>query len=170
VLVAPSGHLTITVPTWIFTSTVGLELWETPPKADPSRNSSWRGNTRSIGRSFWLRKTAGDAILQGGYAVEVTYVPTDTVHLQESELRLFRWNETDRVWQDSYWGIDTNQHRFYNSWISVLGYFDLQTYAVCDGNEVNDSVLAARTVTTDNAPYYTSSMSQAIRIGSASRH
>lgn len=155
VIVGPSGQITLTIPSGAFTSTVTLELWETPSVTGPERDNWWGNHTRSIGRSFWLRKIAGDAILQGGYQIEISYRPTDTLHLQEGSLRLFRHNDSNTMWEDSVGGVDPNQNRF-QSWLYNLGHFDLQTGLSCgnDSNEINDSPLSARAIGTDNAPRY----------------
>ena len=155
---SPSGNITVTIPSGVFTSTVDLQLWQTPLAADSSWNSWWGGNARSLGRSFMLRTTTGITMVQNSYHIYVSYIPTDTLHLRENELRLFRLNESENRWYEAGGWVDTNQHRFNAEWIwQPLGHFDLQAPLYCDWDnryEPNDSYHAATFVYSDNTPYY----------------
>jgi hypothetical protein len=157
---SPSGSTVIAIPPEILTSTVTLDLWDTTPVAGSS------AQLRSTGRSFWLRVLEW---LSGGNAttvlaaksssflqpitVTIAYSDTETLHLNESQLAIYRWNAVGNAWAALPTIVDASQNRAIAQ-TTEIGDFDLQGPLVCpaDSQEPNDSDSAATLIALDGTP------------------
>jgi murein DD-endopeptidase MepM/ murein hydrolase activator NlpD len=159
-LSSPSGTANVVVPIGALTSTVTLQLMDAPPVAEAS------AQLRSTGRSFWLRVLewlyggSGNglaSIAPPGFAqpvtVTVAYSDTETLHLNESQLTIYRWNESGNAWTALATTVDVAQNKAVAQSAEV-GNFDLQAPLLCPADvwEPNDNYYAASLLTPNSAP------------------
>ena len=150
---SPSGNTSVFVPAGTLTSTITLELWDTPPAAESS------AQLRSIGQSFLLRVlewlTGGEAATHSAHAltsssfaqpvtVTVSYSDTAVLHLNESLLTIKRWDEINNAWISLSTTVNTNLNQA-EAQTTETGNFDMQAPLVCpaDITEPNDDYYAA---------------------------
>jgi murein DD-endopeptidase MepM/ murein hydrolase activator NlpD len=156
---SPSGNVNATIPPGALTSTVTLELWDTPPVAEPS------AQLRSTGRSFWLRvlewltgtganvSRMATSSFEQPVTVTVTYEITDVLHLDPAQLIVYRWDDATGAWVALPTTVDTNRHQAIAQ-TTEIGSFDLQAPLLCpaDDREPNDTYDAAGYIPVDGTP------------------
>jgi len=160
VISSPSGNVSVTIPAGALTSTVTLELWDTPPVAEPL------AQLRTTGHSFWLRVlqwlTGNNASLNtltddSGFSqpitVSVTYGVTEVLHLNSNQLTVYHWDDTDNTWEALTTTMDIKKSQAIAQ-TTEIGSFDLQAPLLCptDSQEPDDSYDAARAVPLDGTP------------------
>lgn len=154
----PSGNVAVNVPAGAVSSTVTLELWDSPPVAGAS------ASLRSTGNSFLMRilewLTGGSSPIRTANAsansfdlpvtVTVHYDPSTMPHLDTNQLTINQWDDVALAWIALPTTLDTvNQEA--SAQTSQPGNFDLQAPLVCpaDTLEPNDNYDGARVVLTD---------------------
>ena len=158
-----TGHVQVTIPPGAFSGQAILEL-SPVPEAEPS------AQLRSTGRSFWLRLL--EWLLEGGglqsattlqsttqltltkpITLTVTYTDTDVLHLDVSQLALYRWDADQETWQPLPIAVDPVNH-VVTAQAEDLGDFDLQAPLLCatDDLEPDDGYPAARWVWPNDWP------------------
>ncbi|MFO7741901.1 MAG: SBBP repeat-containing protein [Anaerolineae bacterium] len=161
---SPSGNVAATIPAEALTTTLTLELWDTPPAAVPS------AQLRSTGRSFWLRvlewlvggETVARELALGETAtpgfeqpvtLEVSYAVTDVLHLDQNQLTAYRWDDATSSWAGLTTTVDTGQHQVIAATLE-MGSFDLQAPLLCPGDdrEPDDTYDAAGSISADGTP------------------
>jgi hypothetical protein len=159
-LTSRSGNLQAIVPPGAVTSTVSLQLWDVPPIAQPATS------LRSTGHSFWLRvldeqvahrltmnRQAYPTDFTQPFTVTIAYSDTETLHLDESQLVIYRWSEQDSAWT----ALPTTSDGVRNQAMAQsgeVGNFDLQAPLLCpaDNQEPNDNDDTAGLITPNNTP------------------
>ncbi len=161
-ITSPSGNVNTVVPSGALTTTVTLQLWDSPPVAAPS------AQLRSTGGSFWLRvlewltgsgnnptirKTTATVGFAQPVTVTVTYGVTETQHLDVNQLTMNRWDETSSTWVALPTTVDTNLRQA-TAQTTGIGSFDLQAPLLCptDTQEIDDNFYAARPISTNGSP------------------
>lgn len=156
---SPSGNVNATIPPEALTSMVTLELWDTPPVAEP-----W-AQLRSTGRSFWLRvlewligsRDGVGRMATSGFeqpvTMTVTYATTDVLHLDPTQLTVYRWDDAISAWVALSTTVDTDQHQAIAQTMEI-GSFDLQAPLLCpaDAREPDDTYDAAGPIPVDGIP------------------
>jgi len=158
-----TGHIQATIPPGAFSGQATLEL-----SPGPVAGSS--AQLRSSGRSFWLRLLEwllGGGGLQSATALQsttqftltkpitltITYTDTDVLHLDVTQLVLYRWDEEQETWQPMTTTVDLANH-VVTAQTQDLGDFDLQAPLFCatDDLEPDDGYAAARWVWPNDWP------------------
>lgn len=158
-ITSPSTNARTIVPAGALTTTVTLELWDTPPVAAPS------AQLRSSGGSFWLRvlewltgggnrpttRTTASSFAQP-VTVSVTYGVTETQHLNVNQMTMYRWDETSSAWVILPTTVNTNLRQA-TAQTTEIGSFDLQAPLLCptDTQEIDDNFYAARSISTSGS-------------------
>jgi murein DD-endopeptidase MepM/ murein hydrolase activator NlpD len=157
---SPSGRTTIAVPQGALSSTLTLDLWDTPAVAGAS------AQLRSTGRSFWFRVlewlsgegTNGSvSIVSSSFAqpitVTIAYSDTELLHLNESQLTIYRWNTNSDSWAALQTTVNMGQNLAVAQ-TTEIGNFDLQAPMLCPADilEPNDNYYAASLLIPNIAP------------------
>ena len=154
IITSLSGNTSIAVQAGTLTSTINLELWDTPPVAAPS------AQLRSVGHSFlfqvfeWLsassvnraQSTTATSFAQP-VTVTVSYSDTATLHLDESRLGIYRWDEINNLWMALTTTVNLTENQAVAQTVEI-GNFDLQAPLLClaDSLEPNDNYYAASAI------------------------
>ena len=158
-ITSPSGNANTIVPLGALTTTVTLQLWDSPPVAAPS------AQLRSSGGTFWLRvlewltgngnkpttrKPTATLGFSQPVTVSVTYGITETQHLDTSQLVINRWDENTNTWLALPTTINNNL-KTATAQTTEIGNFDLQGPLLCpaDTLEIDDNYYVASTISTD---------------------
>jgi len=158
---SPSGTYTANVPPGALTDTVTMELLVGPPVAEPS------AQLRSTGHSFWLQvfewlpsgqtaNVAHSAVALSGFAEPITmtinYADTEMIHLDEQQMSIFYWDESQSKWLQLPTSVDTGEN-LAEALTTETGSFSLQASLICteDSSEPDDNYDAASMISPDGA-------------------
>lgn len=152
-----SGIAAVTVPTGALSSPVMLDLWEAPPVAGAS------AQLRSPGYSIWFRvlewlsgestrllPTSAPSEFNQPVTIEIDYSEADLLHLNESQLAIYWWDETNSEWEMLPTTVNTSQKRA-TAQTTQTGNFDLQAPLLCqfDVSEPDDDYYTATSIQPD---------------------
>jgi murein DD-endopeptidase MepM/ murein hydrolase activator NlpD len=150
-IVSASGRGGVVVPPGALASSVTLELWDTPPIAEPS------AGLHSARSTLWFRVLEWEGAGQGAAAsadgspsfdlpvsIQISYDPVEVLHLDVSQLAVHWWDEHASAWVPLLTDVDDTLHLATAS-SGVTGGFDLQAPLLCpiDSREPNDTFAAA---------------------------
>ncbi len=157
-----TGNVQVTVPVNTFSGQVALEL-------SPSPVAGASAQLRNGGVSFWLRLLQwlpGTSNTQGVTSIQnssqltstlpitftVTYTDANILHLNESQLALYYWDEGLETWQSLPTTVNAASN-LVTAQTEQLGGFSLQAPLICpaDDSEPDDSFYRAASISTNGA-------------------
>lgn len=156
---SPSGDYLATIPAGAVTDTITIELLVVPPVADPSSELRFTGNSFRLRVFEWLlsgqtANAADSAVALNGFAepITVTVSYADTIHLDEQQMSIFHWDESQFRWLPLPTSIDAGGN-LAETLTTEAGSFTLQAPLVCseDSSEPDDNYDASSTIYPDSA-------------------
>lgn len=158
-LTSPVGNKTASIPPGALSSNVTVEFGDAPPVAGAS------AQLRTMGQSFllqvleWLtggnQNQGGETITSSSsfnqpVTVQITYGATETEHLDESQLKMYQWDENSNSWTALSTSISTTQRTATAQTVNT-GSFDLQAPLKCpaDTAEIDDDYYSAKIISAD---------------------
>jgi murein DD-endopeptidase MepM/ murein hydrolase activator NlpD len=156
-----SGMLTIQIPANDVTTDVNLDIFDTPPIAEPSASLRFTGQNFLTRILEWLSGSSLKASseikgMSGGSFAEpinmvVSYDPDQLSHLDLGNLVLYIWNVQSGTWEALPTTIDAVNHTV-TALTTTVGNFSLQAPLLCPNSihEINDNSDSSTTISTDN--------------------
>jgi alpha-tubulin suppressor-like RCC1 family protein len=158
VLTSPSGKSTASIPAGALTTTSTVELWDAPVAKALT-------GLRSLGTSFWLRvlewlsgilspnkslRLATTNSFAEPVAIQASFDPALTAHLNTNGLAILWWNEATATWIPLTTSMSGNTA---TGQTTQAGQFDLQALLLCsaDNREPDDDFGAATVVAADGS-------------------
>ena len=154
---SPSGAISATIPPGALATTVTLELWDTPPVAEPSAQLRTAGqgflfqvlewlnssNNKLVNESSKWRSAPSD--FQKPVTLQVNYDPDAIVHLDEAQLTINQFDAVSNSWISLPTTVDVDNHQASTQTMDI-GDFDLQAPLLCsaDRQEPDDSDSSSR--------------------------